>query len=194
MSELGKKNHDPVSVQTDEPLLTENDLTCLVCCNLFGKRVWQCLDGHNVCNNCFNVLKSTSVYPKCPSCRISFFIATRNLFAEELAQRFRARHGMPADEPVSSTLPVAQDSLAPVQEGPVEYSSQVYRVIRKKTKRLHRVIQKNTRRLYRVIQKNTRRLYGVIRKNTQRVYRVIIGPTMNDPESLRAIRAQLIPQ
>lgn len=66
-------------------------LQCPVCYELLGPPVWQCREGHPLCNSC----RQQIVSGRCPTCRTTDNVLIRCLALEQLLQtmRVRCKHG-----------------------------------------------------------------------------------------------------
>ena len=61
----------------------ESQLECPICMNCFTSKVYVCANGHSLCSNCYEKIKTSS--NKCPSCRTRLKGA-RNLAVENIVQ------------------------------------------------------------------------------------------------------------
>lgn len=59
-------------------------LQCPVCFELFANRIYQCSEGHSVCEKCRSQLHDG----KCPQCRCSY-TGTRNYLLENIVQQLK---------------------------------------------------------------------------------------------------------
>lgn len=59
-------------------------LQCPVCYEMFGTRIYQCCQGHSVCERCYGKISNT----QCPQCR-SNYMGTRNYMLEKMIESLK---------------------------------------------------------------------------------------------------------
>lgn len=62
-------------------------LTCPVCCEFFEGRIFQCSQGHSICETCMNKI-GQPYQRECPQCR-GAFVGTRNYCLEAVCKQLK---------------------------------------------------------------------------------------------------------
>jgi len=94
-------------METEERIATEGTLECPVCFDVFRQGIYQCPDGHMMCQSCYASLS----YPRsCPTCKIPYPPSSiRNRALELIACRAVALELVENPNP-SDTPPPSADS------------------------------------------------------------------------------------
>lgn len=75
-----EKNHTETKIVG----LDEDAVTCPICMEMMNKKVFQCTEGHCICEKCYNVIRVQRSETKCPTCRVVMDKPIRCLTVENL--------------------------------------------------------------------------------------------------------------